>query len=209
MELPLEHLRVIDLSSGPVGGMASMILSDFGADVIKVERPGGDPFRELPNSPMWLRGKRSIELDLKREIERERLYRLVETSDVVLTAFRAHSAVDLGCDYDVLAGRNPGIVYCQISGFGPYGPYVGYPGYEAVVAAKAGRMQSFSGMINRPGPIYSTVPASTLEILGNSLRGEYSIATSLMFERIRLRLEIISCRLLYGNIWIDWVLKRP
>ena len=161
MELPLEHLRVIDLSSGPVGGMASMILSDFGADVIKVERPGGDPFRELPNSPMWLRGKRSIELDLKREIERERLYRLVETSDVVLTAFRAHSAVDLGCDYDVLAGRNPGIVYCQISGFGPYGPYVGYPGYEAVVAAKAGRMQSFSGMINRPGPIYSTVPAST------------------------------------------------
>ena len=141
MELPLKHLRVLDLSSGPVGGMATMALADFGADVIKIERPGGDPFRTAINAPMWLRGKRSVEIDLKREVERERLYRLVETTDVVVTSFRAHSAVDLGCDYDVLASRNAGLVYCQISGFGPYGPYVGYPGYEGVVAAKAGRLQ--------------------------------------------------------------------
>ncbi|MDA0365571.1 MAG: CoA transferase [Chloroflexi bacterium] len=154
---PLTDIRVIDLSSGPVGGMATMVLGDFGADVIKVERPGGDPFRFDPASPMWLRGKRSVELDLKREVERRRLYDLVKTADVVLTSFRAHEDVDLGCDYDVLATHNPGIVYCQISGFGPWGPYVGYPGYEGVVAAKSGRMQAFSGVVQREGPQFAAV----------------------------------------------------
>jgi crotonobetainyl-CoA:carnitine CoA-transferase CaiB-like acyl-CoA transferase len=61
---PLTDIRVVDLSSGPVGGIATMILADFGADVIKVERPGGDPFRFVTNAPLWLRGKRSVELDL-------------------------------------------------------------------------------------------------------------------------------------------------
>ena len=65
MAAPLDDLRVIDLSSGPAGGMATMVLADFGADVIKVERPGGDPFRRLAASPTWLRGKRSVELDLR------------------------------------------------------------------------------------------------------------------------------------------------
>ena len=64
MSRPLDGIRVIDLSSGPVGGYATTVLSDFGADVIKVERPGGDSFRDLPAWPLWLRGKRSIEIDL-------------------------------------------------------------------------------------------------------------------------------------------------
>jgi crotonobetainyl-CoA:carnitine CoA-transferase CaiB-like acyl-CoA transferase len=154
---PLTDIRVIDLSNGPVGGMATMVLADFGADVIKVERPGGDPFRSMANAPMWLRGKRSVELDLKREVERRRLYDLVKTADAVVTSFRAHTAVGLGCDYDVLAYENPGLVYCQISGFGPYGPYVGYPGYEGVVAAKSGRMQLFAGQVQREGPAFASV----------------------------------------------------
>ena len=154
---PLSDIRVIDLTNGPVGGIATMILADFGADVIKVERPGGDPFRFLANAPMWLRGKRSVELDLHREVERDRLFTLVETADVVITSYRGHAAVDLGCDYDVLNYRNAGLVYCQISGFGPYGPYVGYPGYEGVVAAKAGRMAAFAGLPNREGPAFAAV----------------------------------------------------
>lgn len=158
---PLDNIRVIDLTSGPVGGMATMVLADFGADVIKVERPGGDPFRFMASAPMWLRGKRSVELDLKREVEQQRLNHLVETADVVVTSFRGQAAVDLGCDYDVLAYRNPGIIYCNISGFGPYGPYVGYPGYEGVVAAKAGRMMSFSGVAPRPGPQFAAVQVAS------------------------------------------------
>ena len=158
---PLDNIRVIDLTNGSVGGITTMVLADFGADVIKVERPGGDPFRFMPSAPMWLRGKRSVELDLKREVERERLARFVETADVVVTSFRGQAAVDLGCDYDVLAYRNPGIVYCNISGFGPYGPYVGYPGYEGVVAAKVGRMMSFSGGAPRPGPQFAAVQVAS------------------------------------------------
>jgi crotonobetainyl-CoA:carnitine CoA-transferase CaiB-like acyl-CoA transferase len=158
---PLTGLRVIDLTNGPVGGIATMVLADFGADVVKIERPGGDPFRYLPNSPMWLRGKRSVELDLKRKVEQERLHRLAATADIVMTSFRAHGAVDLGCDYDVLAERNSGIVYVQISGFGSYGPYVGFPGYEDVVAAKTGRMQALTGLVNREGPVFAAVQVAS------------------------------------------------
>ncbi len=158
---PLDDLRVIDLSNGPVGGIATMILGDFGAEVVKVERPGGDPFRFLAGAPMWLRGKKSMELDLKREVEKQRLFELVKTADVVVTSFRAHEAVDLGCDYDVLAYQNAGIVYTQISGFGPYGPYVGYPGYEGVVAAKAGRMMAFEGTAPRPGPQFAALEVAS------------------------------------------------
>lgn len=158
---PLDDLRVIDLSNGPVGGMATMVLGDFGAEVVKVERPGGDPFRFLASAPMWLRGKKSVELDLKREVEKQRLYDLVKTADVVVTSFRAHEAVDLGCDYDVLAYQNAGLVYTQISGFGPYGPYVGYPGYEGVVAAKAGRMMAFEGTAPRPGPQFAALQVAS------------------------------------------------
>jgi len=141
--------------------MATMVLSDFGADVIKIERPGGDPFRFLGTSPMWLRGKRSVELDLNRKVEQERLYQLAETADVVVSSFRAHAAVDLGCDFDVLASRNSGIVYVQISGFGSYGPYVGLPGYEGVVAAKSGRMQNFAGTADRDGPQFASVQVAS------------------------------------------------
>ena len=158
---PLNGLRVIDLTSGPVGGMATMVLSDFGADVVKIERPGGDPFRFMATAPMWLRGKRSVELDLNRKVEQERLYQLAETADVVVSSFRAHAAVDLGCDYDVLAARNSGIVYVQISGFGSYGPYVGLPGYEGVVAAKTGRMQNIAGTANREGPQFASVKVAS------------------------------------------------
>ena len=158
---PLSDLRVIDLSSGPVGGMATMVMSDFGADVIKIERPGGDPFRYLANAPMWLRGKRSVELDLKRKVEQERLHQLAATADVVVSSFRGHAAVALGADYDVLSTMNSGLVYVQISGFGLQGPYVGYPGYEDVVAAKTGRMQSFAGTARREGPQFASVQVAS------------------------------------------------
>ncbi len=158
---PLDNIRVIDLTSGPVGGIATMVLADFGADVIKVERPGGDPFRSMASSLMWLRGKRSVELDLKRADGQERLAQLVETADVVITSFRGDAAAALGAGYEALSRRNPGIVYCNISGFGPRGPYAGYPGYEGVVAAKAGRMMAFSGVAPRPGPQFAAVQVTS------------------------------------------------
>ena len=154
---PLDDLRVIDLSSGPAGGMATMVLADFGADVIKVERPGGDPLRRLAASPTWLRGKRSVELDLSQDEGRGRLHRLIRGADVALASFAPGKAAALRADYATLSVLNPALVYCSITSFGPRGPYAHYPGYEGVVAAKSGRMQALSGLPTREGPAFAAV----------------------------------------------------
>ena len=154
---PLEHLCVIDLTSGPVGGVATMVFADFGADVVKVERPSGDPFRFLASAPVWLRGKRSVVLDLTSDEGRVHLARLAESADVVITSCTEERARALGCDRETLAARNPALVTCAITGFGPTGPYANYPGYEGVVAAKAGRMQSFAGLTHRDGPHFAAL----------------------------------------------------
>ncbi|MEI7926410.1 MAG: CoA transferase, partial [Chloroflexota bacterium] len=107
MPRPLDGLRVIDLTSGPVGGVATMVLADFGADVVKVERPGGDPFRMLASAPVWLRGKRSIVLNLKTEAGRADLARLAASADLVLTNGSEERLRALGCDHDTLAAHNP------------------------------------------------------------------------------------------------------
>ena len=157
----LDDLRVLDLSEGPVGGIATMVLADFGASVIKIERPGGDPWRSLANAPMWLRGKRSAILDLTTEPARESLARLAAGADVVVRSGRPGKAAALGADYERLRARNPALVYCEITGFGAKGPYARYPGYEAVVAARMGRMLTFSGIAEREGPAYAAVQAGS------------------------------------------------
>lgn len=156
-----QGLRVLDLSSGPAGGLTSMILADFGADVIKVERPGGDPYRHLAAAPMWLRGKRSIELDLKTAHGTNRLRSLVLDADVALVAYRPRTAQRLGVDADCMRAINPRLVYCHVTGFGPKGPLADVRGYEGVVAAKAGRMMTFAGQTDRDGPVYSYVQVGT------------------------------------------------
>ena len=80
----LADLRVLDLSTGPVGGFATMVLADFGADVVKVEPPDGDRFRTLATSPLWLRGKRSAVIDLSTEDGGKQVRSLVETADVLV-----------------------------------------------------------------------------------------------------------------------------
>lgn len=137
---PLEHLCVIDLTSGPVGGVATMVFADFGADVVKIERPGGDPFRFLPSASVWLRGKRSVVLDLASAEGRAHLERLVWSADIVLTSGTPEQTRKARLDQDTLAAINPTVVTCAITGFGPTGPYAEYPAHEGVVAAKAGRM---------------------------------------------------------------------
>jgi crotonobetainyl-CoA:carnitine CoA-transferase CaiB-like acyl-CoA transferase len=154
---PLEGIRVLDLSTGPVGGVVTMVLGDFGASVIKVERPGGDPFRALPNSPAWLRGKQSVELDLSTMEGHDRMAALGASADVLVTTFDDARARRLACDYGSLSAANPGLVYCRVTGWGPKGPYASYPGYEALVAAKSGRMMAFAGLPDREGPVYAAV----------------------------------------------------
>jgi alpha-methylacyl-CoA racemase len=136
MSLPLDGIRVLDLSRLLPGGFCSLLLADFGAEVLKVEDTGmGDYIRWSPpyyegahdsaKSALFLalnRNKRSIRLDLKNERGREALLRLVAEYDVVLESFRPGVLERLGVGYDRMKEANPGIVYCSISGYGQDGP---------------------------------------------------------------------------------------
>jgi crotonobetainyl-CoA:carnitine CoA-transferase CaiB-like acyl-CoA transferase len=142
----LEGLRVVDLSVFLPGPYLTMALADHGAEVIKVEAPGGDPGREIGQSdgPSTVffrtvnRGKRSLVLDLKTADGREALLRLVDTADVFVEAFRPGVMKRLGIDYETLSARNPGLVYCSISAFGQDGPYRDRPAHDLATEALAG-----------------------------------------------------------------------
>lgn len=154
---PLDGIRVIDLSHGPAGGLATMVMADFGAEVIKVEQPSGDPFRWMASAPMWLRGKQSVALDLSQPAAQASLKALASTADVVVSSFRPGTDRPFGADYDTLRAGNPGLVYTHLTAFGPKGPSANLPPYESVVAAKGGRMMAFEGTVPRPGPVFSAL----------------------------------------------------
>jgi alpha-methylacyl-CoA racemase len=147
VSLPLEGIRVLDLSRLLPGGFCSLLLADFGADVLKVEDTGmGDyirwsppfyegppPLHESARSALFLalnRNKRSIRLDLKHERGREVLLALVREYDVVLESFRPGVLDRLGVGYERMRVENPGIVYCAISGYGQDGPKRGASGHD-------------------------------------------------------------------------------
>ena len=162
MSGPLSGLRVVDLGEGPVTGLATMVLADFGADVLKVEPPGGDPHRGQPSAPMWLRGKSSLTVDLEDAGQVERLRAVVtETAHAVVTTLPRDRREALGLDYRSLSERRPDLVYGAVSGFGEDGPYSDYPAVEAVVAAKFGRMASLEGIAPRRGPCYAALQVAT------------------------------------------------
>src|SRR5688572_14344781 len=142
---PCDDLRIIDLSSGRAAGIATMVLADFGAEVIKVEPPGGDPERSDPSSPMWLRGKRSITLDLATADGQQRLHELVRGADVVVASYPAGAAEAHAADYATLSALNAGLVYCSVTGWGLNGPLAHYPADDALVMAKSGRMSQMAG----------------------------------------------------------------
>ncbi len=139
---PLAGVRVIELGVWVAGPAAGGIMADWGADVIKVEPPAGDPQRwlfasvglraELPVPPFELdnRGKRSIVLDLREESERERLHRLLETADVLITNMRPAALERLGLDHEQVCARHPSLVYGSLTGYGLDGPDRDRAGYD-------------------------------------------------------------------------------
>jgi hypothetical protein len=117
---PIEGLRVVDCSRGTAGPRATGILADYGADVVWVEPPGGDPCRaEVPASvAVFNRGKRSIELDVTDPKTRAQVLALVDRAEVFVESWRPGTAARFGLDYATLHERNPALVYVSISGFG-------------------------------------------------------------------------------------------
>ena len=147
-----DGITVLDFTSGRAGGVATMVMSDFGAEVIKIEPPGGEKFRDAPGAIQWNRGKKSVVLDLKTPDGQEKAHALAQYADLVVENYRPGVAQSLGIDYDTLRADHPGLVYASLTSFGRRGPYAHYKGYDAVVAAKSGRMMMFANQNPRPGP---------------------------------------------------------
>lgn len=155
--LPLDGLKVLDLSKVLAGPLCAQYLGDMGADVIKIETPGqGDETRHWPpfrdagqdkTGAVFLsanRNKRSLCLDLKSEQGRAVVYRLAKWADVAIASFGPGVAEKLGVDSDALRACNPRLIYCEISGFGSVGPMREGKGYDVI-------LQSFTGMLSITG----------------------------------------------------------
>jgi len=134
----LDGIRVLDLSWGVAGPITGMLLADHGADVVKVEPPGGDPFRGTAGYDVWLRGRRSVALDLQQPDDRDPFLTLVDDADVVLEAFAPGTMGRLGLDARSLLTRNPLLIVCSITAYGPHRGHQDRPGYDALVAARLG-----------------------------------------------------------------------
>ncbi|HEY8527260.1 MAG TPA: CoA transferase [Acidimicrobiales bacterium] len=142
MERVLEGVKVLEVSAWAFVPSAGAVLADWGAEVVKVEPPDGDPMRGLvtggitggPSFPweIWNRGKRSISLDLRHPDGRELVLRLAETADVFLTSYLAPTRCKLGIDVDDVRARHPGIVYACGTGHGPAGDEADKGGYDAI-----------------------------------------------------------------------------
>ncbi|MBI2207681.1 MAG: CoA transferase [Candidatus Rokubacteria bacterium] len=144
---PLAGVRVVDLTVNVLGPVATQILGDMGADVVKVESPEGDGNRRIGSDghpgmgALYMtmnRNKRSIVLDLKRAAAREALMRMVASADVFVHGMRARAAERLGIAYPAVAARNPGIVYASAPGYRPDGPHRDRPAYDDVIQAESG-----------------------------------------------------------------------
>ena len=143
---PLEGVRVIEMGQLLAGPFTGTILAYFGAEVIKVEPPGGDPIRGwrlLRNgTSLWYRSlgrnKKSVTLDLKSERGRELAGKLLDTADVVVENFRPGLMEKWGLGPEQMKKRNPGLVYARISGYGQTGPYASKPGYASVTEGFGG-----------------------------------------------------------------------
>ena len=123
-----DGIRVLDFTSGMPGGIATMVMADFGAEVIKIEPPNGEKFRDWPGAIQWNRGKKSVRLDLNTTEGQENARKLSLVSDVVVESFRPGVTRKLGIDYPTFKEGHPELVYASLTGFSTDGPYSNYKG---------------------------------------------------------------------------------
>lgn len=184
--LPLQDVKVVDLTAAMSGPFCTQFLADFGAEVIKIESKGGDMLRAFGppyvegESPYFLvnnRNKRSITLDLKTEKGKEVVRKLVAEADVVVENFRPDVKFKLGVDYESLKKINPTLIYASISGFGQTGPYAKRPGFDPIA-------QGMSGLMSVTG-YPDGDPTRVGVAIGDNLGGIYALIGILMalYER--------------------------
>lgn len=141
---PLDGLRVLDLTRLVAGNQVSALLADFGAEVIKIEPPDGDPLRSWGAGghpvqwKIYARNKKSVRMNLRDDRAKELLLKLVETADVFIENFRVGGLEKIGLAPDMLHARNPGLVILRVTGFGQTGPYRERPGFGTLIEAMTG-----------------------------------------------------------------------
>jgi crotonobetainyl-CoA:carnitine CoA-transferase CaiB-like acyl-CoA transferase len=182
---PLHGVRVVDITTNISGPTLTMILSDLGAEVIKIERPGsGDetrkmgPFREGNDGSFFLqlnRNKHSIVIDLKQEKGREIVNRFIQDADVFVENFRYGKAESLGLGYEQLKSINPRLIYASINAYGLRGPDKEKPGYDAIIQANSGLM----GINGAADSDMSRIPVSILD-QGSALWGALGVVSALL-----------------------------
>ncbi|WP_043531944.1 CaiB/BaiF CoA transferase family protein [Litchfieldella xinjiangensis] len=206
--LPLTKMKVLDISQIMAGPYCTMVLGDMGADVIKVEKQGGDDSRQMgpyvnDESTCFAqinRNKKSISLNLKEEEGREIFYRLAKEADVIVENYRTGVAKKLQVDYETIKGLNPGIIYCSISGYGQTGPYSQKGGFDLVAQGMTGLMS----MTGEPGRRPLKTGIAVYDI-GAGITAVYSILAAYIHkmntgEGQHVDVAIAEC----GLPWFTW-----
>ena len=178
---PLQGCRVVELAHIMAGPVCGLMLADMGAEVIKVEKLAGDDTRrmvppdiegEAAAFMMMNRNKRGIALDLKNADARAALLRLLDRADVVIENYRKGTMEKLGLGYETLKARNPGLIYCEISGFGRTGPYAERGGFDLIAQGMSGLMSITGEGPGRPpvkvGAPVTDITAGILAAMGVS-----------------------------------------
>ena len=194
MRKALDHLRVLDMSRVLAGPFLAQNLADFGADVIKVERPHhGDESRTFPpyvkdaagedteDSAYFMsinRGKRSITIDISRPRGQELVKALAAQSDVLVENYKVGDLKRYGLDYEAICAVNPRIVYCSITGFGQTGPYRNRPGYDYIFQAMSGLMSLTGGPDELPGGGPAKVGLAICDVI-TGIYSSFAVMTAL------------------------------
>ena len=202
--LPLQGVRVLDYTQIMAGPFCGMLLADMGADVIKVEKPGGDDSRRM--GPPFIAGesaafmainrnKRGIVLDLKVEGARQALHRMVAESDVLVQNFRRGTLERFGLGYENARDLNPGLIYTHITGFGATGPYRDRGGFDLVAQGMSGMMAA-TGHPGQP-PVKVGVPITDLNA---GFYGAYGTLCAHIHKLKTGRGQFVDTSLLEGGI---------
>ncbi len=206
--LPLDDIKILDLSTRAPGPFCSMALSDLGADVLLVEAPAGTgslgpglegdaAVRSAALNPLR-RNKRSIVLNLKDEEARALFYRLAEDTDVVMEGFRPGVSQRLGVDYDTLKGINQRIVYCSISGYGQDGPYSQLPGHDVNYLSFAGVLGVIGSRDGQPAIPYNLIA----DFASGGLLSAMSILSALWVRQRTGQGQYIDISLADGSMYL-------
>lgn len=207
--LPLDGIKILDLSRLAPGPFCSMMLGDLGADVLLIEAPadgklapaiigrGGDAEKAAAYNSLS-RNKRSIVLNLREQDAREIFYKLAESADVVLEGFRPGVVKRLGVDYETLHERNPRIVYCSLSGYGQTGPYSQLVGHDINYISVGGAL----GMIGWP----DTPPAIPMNVIADFAAGgmhaAYGILAALLARERTGRGQYVDTAMSDGVLYL-------